>query len=130
MMPELFRKYRVLFYKDGCRHCRLLYFIQRMNGKLPVHKRIKMIECSLYDLYKIPTDPLQVLFSGLFSGYPTTFIDGEKIDGANSTIESEEYYKSLLEEDFTIPEQSTNKFLKDCEYAKKGLFKNKVICVN
>lgn len=127
MMPEIFRKYRILFYKDGCHRCRILYFIPRINEKLPPGKKIKMIECTAYDRYGIPTDPLQILFSKLFTGYPTAFIDGEIIDGANSKIESEEYFQSLLEDDFEIPEQSRHKFLKDCEYKKEGLIRG-VIC--
>jgi hypothetical protein len=87
-----------------------------------------MVECSFYQRYKIITDPLIILYSKHFDGYPTIFIGNIKIDGANSRIESETYFRELMMEHFIVPEFSDLQFNKQCEISKKGIFKNKIVC--
>ena len=128
MNQEMFNKIRVLFVIQGCQHCRVwLEFIERINAKLPIHKRIKIVDCTYYQNYHILTDQLIALYNKHFDGFPCMFIGNLKISGMNSRIEAEEYLSSLLEEEFIIPEFNERKFNKDCEI-KDSMFKQKVIC--
>lgn len=106
----------------------LMEFVERLNFKLPIDKRIKVIDCTQYQNYGIVTNQLILLYSKHFDGFPTTFIGNTKISGSNSRIEYETFLYGLLEDEFIVPEQNKHKFIKDCEYNKKGLFKGKVIC--
>lgn len=129
MQPKLYRKINVLFYMNSCPHCRTLCeFIERINCKLPIEKQIKMVECTYYQKYGVISDPLLQMYSKKFDGYPTLFAGSIKISGTNSKIESYEFIKGLLEEDFVMPEQSNHKFLKNCELNKSGWLRGKVIC--
>ena len=129
MTPEQFRKNRVMFYLDSCPHCRgILEFISKINLKLPIEKRIKLVECGIYQRNGIVTDPLQLLYNEKFNGFPTIFIGNIQLNGSNSRFESEATINALLEEDFVIPEYSSKKFNKDCSFNKKGLFKGKILC--
>lgn len=96
--------------------------------KLPVDKRVKVVDCTIYQRYGIVTDPLITLYSKHFTGFPVAFIGNRKVDGANSQIESEELYNSILEEDFIVQEYNDKKFNKECEIYGRGIFKRRVIC--
>ena len=128
MTPQQFRKYRILFIKQKCEHCRkVIGFIERINSKLPIDKRVRVIDCTMYQDYGILNDPLIQLFSKSFDGYPTAFISGIKVSGANSRVEIETYINDLLEDDFIIGESNERRFNKDCEVSK-GLFRGEVVC--
>ncbi|MEK6878722.1 MAG: hypothetical protein AABY22_03895 [Nanoarchaeota archaeon] len=129
MNQQFFNNNRVAFMVDMCQHCRVWKeFIERINMKLPVNKRIKMVDCTYFQKYGILTDNLISLYNKHFSGFPTIFIGSIKISGANSRIEAETYLKALLEEEFIIPEYTEQKFNKDCEFIKRGLFGKRLVC--
>ena len=128
MNNKTFSKIRVAFIIQGCPRCRLICeFIERINAKLPVYKRIQVIDCTYYNNYKITENYLINLYGKHFDGFPTLFIGNKKISGANTRIESEAFLSSLLEEEYDIPEYSDKKFNKKCEF-KKGIFGRKIIC--
>lgn len=128
MNTQQYKKYRVLFISSGCPHCRkYLEFIERINIKLPINKQIKIIDC-VYTQYGIIDDPLIALFDKHITGYPTLFLDGQKIDGMNTRFEAETYLKAYVENEFYTPEYTEGKFNKQCEVIKSGGFKQKIKC--
>lgn len=129
MNNQFFNKMRACFVMQGCSHCRiLLEFIESINFKLPIDKRIKVVDCTLYQSYGIVTDNLILLYSKYFDGYPTLFIGNTKISGSHTRIEYETYLHDLLEDEFVIKESSEHKFNKNCEIKKKGYLKGRAVC--
>jgi len=129
MNNKFFNKSRVAFVMMGCSHCRtLLEFIERINFKLPIQKRIKVIDCTLYQNYGLVTDNLILLYSKYFDGYPTLFMGNTKISGAHTRIEYETFLHDLLEDEFVIQESSEHKFNKECSFKKSGIFKGVALC--
>ena len=128
MNQQVFNKLRLAFFVEGCLHCRTWKdFIQRINGKLPIEKRIKIIDCTEFQKYNIISDPLIVLYNKHFDGFPCIFIGNLKISGSNSRIESETYLTALLEDEFIVSEYDDRKFNKECEF-KKVAWKQRVVC--
>jgi len=128
MMPEIFRKINIAFTIQNCPHCRILNsFIERINYKLPSPEKIRMVDCTYAQKYGINNEILS-LFGKSFDGFPTVFIHGIKIIGANSKVESYETLHALLCDKLIVRESNENKFIKQCEFNKKGAFKNRVIC--
>lgn len=129
MNQETFNKLRVCFFIQSCPRCRILCeFIERINFKLPYSKQIKMVDCTLYQNYRVLDNPLIALYNKSFDGFPCVFFGNTKISGANTRFQSEAFLKGLFEEDFIYPEQSEGKFNKECFFSNKGIFKHKVIC--
>lgn len=129
MNSEMFNKRRILFFIQGCSYCRrILEIIPRINARLPIHKRIKLIDCTYYQRYGILTDPLIALYAKNFTGYPTLFIGPTKTEGFHSKIESEIYMYSHVDKEFIIGESNKYTFNKDCEFATQGKFKGEIIC--
>ena len=134
---EVLLKSRVCFVRSFCPHCHLvLQVIERLNQNLPINKRIEVIDCYNYDYLKVPKPKILKIFEPFLEGYPTCFIDGEKIDGANTQIEWISYVKSRLANEFIIPydyttiinnEQVELRYEKECKFKKK-LFTKRVIC--
>ena len=124
MDNKTFSKNRVLFKVDNCDHCILLRFIEKINMKVAIDKRVKVVDCTIYQNYGIITDHLILLYNKYISGYPVAFIGNRKIDGANSQIESEALYNAILDDDFIVNEYNKRKFNKVCAYVKKGLFRS------
>ena len=130
MEPSQFRKYRILFVKSSCIHCRkYLEFIERINLKLPIDKRIKIIDCTMAQ-YGIIDNPLIVLLDKQIEGYPTLIFDGLKISGINSAIETKVFLETYLNKEFIVYEDNNFMFNSDCEFKKGGLFNKKVVCKN
>src|SRR3990167_4996689 len=123
MNQEFFTNQRVLFIIQGCHHCRkIMEFIERINMKLPIDKRIKLVDCTLSQNYGIIDNPLIEVYAKHFDGFPSLFIGSLKIVGANSRIEIESYLTALLEEEFIYPEYSNGKFNKECKFVKSKIF--------
>ena len=136
---ELFSKARILFKIRSCGYCRLYdEFIETINAKLPIGKRITIIDCTDYHDFKIITDSRIPIFEKYIEGsYPCLFIDGIRIQGSNSREELEAFVKSLLSEDFIINEDLVIEvedkdypiqFNQDCHYEKKGFFRRHIVC--
>jgi len=127
MDNKTFNKLNVLFIETGCPHCRLTLFTEKINQKLPVKERIKIVDCEYYTKYGIVTDPLINLFSKHISGFPTLFIRGKVVNGVNTKIEYETLLNAIFHELYIVPEENEFIWRGDCEYTKNKLF-NKVIC--
>jgi len=130
MNPETFRKLNVCFIVQECARCRILCeFIERINMKLPINERIRIIDCTYYQKYGIIDNPLIAIYDKSFSGFPTIFLkNGIKINGTNTRIESETFLKTLLQDMYVIKEDNEFVFDKKCSYQDKGLFKHKIVC--
>ena len=128
---ELLLKSRLLFTINDCEHCKLyLRFIQRINAKLPLDKRITVINCSNYHDYDIIDDRRIPIFINYYGGsYPTLFINGGIIKGANSQAELEAWIKARLEYDFVLEEDLEDlTFNKQCKYVKNKWFGRHLEC--
>ncbi|MEM3075069.1 MAG: hypothetical protein QW727_03970 [Candidatus Pacearchaeota archaeon] len=129
MNYEFFNKNRVIFILQGCYYCRkVMPIIERINMKLPIDKRIKIIDCSLYNNYGIIDNPLIEMYGKHFDGFPTLFIGNLKISGANTIEEYYYYLNPLLEGDYMVPEYTNQKFNKECEFKNKWYFLKRVVC--
>ena len=131
MKPEIFRKLNVIFITDNCSRCRILCeFIERINIKLPINERFKIVNCTYYQKFGIITDPLIQMYSKHFDGFPTIFFkNGIKISGASTRIEMEIILKTLFHELFVVHEDNPYIFNKECEFTKNRLFGG-VVCKN
>lgn len=129
MNAEQYNKYNIVFIKNGCDRCRVLcQFIHRLNIKLPINRRIRIINCSYSQQYGIIDDPLISLFDKSFDSFPTLFIEGVKVVGVNSREEIETYLYTYFHNYFIVTEDNPFMFNKDCEIKQKGIFKGKIIC--
>ncbi len=92
---------RFLLVRSGCPHCReFLKAIRIVNLKLPLEKKIKIIDCAEWENYGIIIEPVMEKFEkdGLKEGYPLCFIDGIIIEPAPKDV-LKVYVEKLLEED-------------------------------
>ncbi len=137
MDRKLFLNNRVLFVRSNCPHCKIwLTFIERINMNLPIEKRIRVIDCKKLEDFGIIEHPLIRAYKKYIEGYPTMFIDGQKIDGANTREEMEAYLKGRLFNEFIVTPNMTViadgkefdlLFRKQCQF-KNTLFGRKIIC--
>lgn len=130
MNTELFQKCRILFTIRFCNHCKIYnQVLEKINFKLPIDKRIQIIDCTKYHDFEIVDNPLISIFAKYIDGsYPTLFFEGEVVRGANSKEELEAWLYNRLYNDFIIEEK--NKFLMrggECEW-KKTIWGKKPIC--
>jgi len=101
---------RFLFVVDGCQHCGIWEkFIRQFNMMLKPNKRIKIVDCTYYDMYNILTDPIIKLYESRLDGYPVLFIGDARKDGAESVIECMAWLLRRLYADFIFP--PSNEFL-------------------
>lgn len=125
MNKEFFYKYRILFHKQNCVHCnKYMSFIQRINAKLSINKRIILVDCTYWQNYRIITNPFIALFNKYIQGFPLLIIDGMLINGINSKIETEAFLMSYLQKDFIVAEHNKYRFNKECDYDSKG----RIVC--
>ena len=128
-----------IFSIRGCGYCRLYCeFIETINLKLPLYKQIKIIDATMYHDYGIITNSLIPIFIKYYKGgYPSFFINGELISGANSVEELKARIIPYFSDYFIIKEDLSTEvdgkeyewlFDKDCRYVKKGLFGGKLEC--
>ncbi|HJX49871.1 MAG TPA: hypothetical protein VJ438_00230, partial [Candidatus Nanoarchaeia archaeon] len=86
---KMFMKARILFVLDNCHFCaRWKEFIERINIELPIEKRIKVIDMTIYERLGVSTNPLIKLFYKYIPDkYPSLFFEGVILTGANSRVE-------------------------------------------
>ena len=124
---------RILFIRQGCPYCaKWEKFIYSLNQELKLDKRIKVIDCTKYHNYGIYDDPIIKLFEEDFDSFPTLFFEGEKKEGANSTIECKAWLvtRLLLAGDFIFPKSpeylpEINDYMifdKKCKYINKRVY--------
>lgn len=121
---------RFLFVVNDCLHCAIWKkFIRQFNMQLKPNKRIKIIDCTYYDMYDICVDPVVKLYEDKLDGYPVLFIGDSRKDGAESVDECIAWLFARLFNDFIFPQ--SNKFLptigmpllfnKTCRYSRGRL---------
>ena len=121
---------RFLFIVNGCPHCAIWEkFIWEFNMKLSPNKRIKIINCTYYDMYGILTDPVIKQYEDRLDGYPVLFIGNSRKDGAETVAECKAWIFARLFSDFIF--QQKNPFLstigqpllfnKTCKYSRGRL---------
>lgn len=128
-LEHLYKNTRALYVLNSCKHCRKWKeFIERLNFKIELGKRIEVIDCTMYDKFGVVTNPLIKVFEKYIKEYPTLIFDGVLISGTNSREEAEAYIRTALRNDFILPTEIKNIFNKDCHFEKKGfLIKRKVL---
>ena len=106
MINNLISRGRFLFIKSDCPYCSLYKkFIFKLNNELKPEKRIRIIDCTRYDLYGVCDNPIIKIFERHLESYPTLFIDGSKKVGANSVLECKAWLKARLFTDFYFEQE-------------------------
>lgn len=120
---------RILFVIDGCEHCaKWKSVVDRINIEVPVNKRIRVIDCTSYNLLGITNNPLIRLFDQYLSGYPSLFYNKAHLEGANSKEEVEAFIRSALHDDFIVPRYNGLLFNLKCKFKKTIFGKNTILC--
>lgn len=126
---QIYFNSRILFVIDGCPHCmNYKRFIERLNLELPFEKRIRVINATVFNTLGIVDDPMIGLFDKYIDGYPTLFLNGIKITGANSQEEAEAFIKAAVHKDFIVPRDNPYLFDKDCRYSKNKFGRKILTC--
>lgn len=121
---------RFLFVVDGCPHCAIWEkFISQFNMLLKPNKRVKVIDCTYYDMYGICVDPVVRLFEREIDGYPIMIINGAVKDGAENLIECKAWLQARLFNDFIFAQRNeylpiigkSTMFNKTCKYSQGRL---------
>lgn len=89
-----------LMTRRGCPHCRaFIKAIKLINIKLPVEKRIQIVDCFAWENYGIELEPIMRKFSKeLKEGYPICYINGILVEPSPPDV-LKAYISKLLEED-------------------------------
>lgn len=88
-----------LLTKRGCPHCRnTMKVINKLNWRLPVDKRIIIVDCFAWEEFKIDYPPIMRKFEkdGSLEGYPHLYLSGIQVEPAPTN----EILKVFLEEFF------------------------------
>lgn len=98
---------RFLLVRFKCPYCREFQkAIKLINLRLPVNRRIKIVDCMHWENYRVKLEPIMDKFSSkLFSGYPLCFITKEGIEQGIILEPSDAdmlktYLNKFLEEEF------------------------------
>lgn len=135
MNSEYFMKARIVFVIQNCVKCSIWKsFIEKYNSKIPIEKRIQVIDVTKYHDFGIIENPLIRIFHKFlfkdkgYADYPIMFFEGERIEGASTRLEMEAWLKTKLFNDFIINEHSEKYMLnEECQYVDTFLGR-KVIC--
>jgi hypothetical protein len=130
-MKSLYGESRLLFTIESCPFCNVWkQFIERINMKLPLDKRINLIDCTRYYDFGIVENPLILRFNKYIGGsFPTLFFDGFKINSTSTRLEVETFMRTLVLNEFIIKEENPYLFAKNCDIIKHGIFQEKLQCV-
>jgi len=94
---------RMLLTRRRCPVCRdFLRVILKINQRLPVEKRIKIIDCYEWEEFGVRGIPLmdKLEKEGLSEGFPFLYISGIIVEPAPTTEILETVLTNLLKEDF------------------------------
>lgn len=90
---------RILLKKRQCPICiNYLGVVQRINARLPIDKRIQVVDTSDYEEHGINLSP--IINHLQWSGTPTLFINGIKVVGATTKEHIRGFLESFLKEEF------------------------------
>ena len=126
-------KLRILYVIDKCKTCFIWKsIIHKYNIKVPIIKRIRVVDCTRYHDYGILGDAsiryLMIALKEDYINYPVLLFDGRKIQGGSTREEVEAFLKTLLYKDMIIKEDAKYMFNKNCTYQDTPLKNHKVIC--
>lgn len=96
---------RFLLTRRGCPFCnQAIKVINRINPKLPIDKRIRIVDCANWEDFGVRDIPLMDIFDklGLNDGYPFLYIDGIVIEPAPTQEILKTLLLSMLKEDLII----------------------------
>jgi len=74
--------------------------------QLKPNKRIKIIDCTSYDMYGICVDPIVKLYEDELDGYPVFFNGDSRKDGAESVEECKAWLFAICFNDFIFPQKN------------------------
>lgn len=92
---------RVLLIQQGCPAClEYLRVLPKINLRLPIEKKIKIIDCFEWEQFGIKPHPIMNKFGNDFQDYPLLYLDGVLITGASWVDQLKIFLEKYLEEDF------------------------------
>ncbi len=93
---------RLLLFKRGCTGClQYLKVLPKINLRLPLDKRIKMINCSEFEEFGLKTHPIMDRFNSKdFQSYPLLYLDGILVVGVAWSEQLNIFLETYLKGDF------------------------------
>ena len=95
---------RFLLTKKGCPFCRdAVKVINKLNLRLPLDKRIRVIDCWEFEEFGFNNIPLMKIFEKEgFDSYPFLYIDGCILEPAPTTEQLNILLKTFLKQEMLI----------------------------
>lgn len=93
---------RYLLIRKGCPFCRdNVRIISKLNLRLPVEKRIRIVDCYEWEEFGLKNIPIMKLFDKveIQEGFPFLYIDGIIINPAPTPEQLNIFLKTFLKED-------------------------------
>ena len=93
---------RLLLIRKGCRGCReYLRVLPKINLRLPIDKKIKIIDCFEWDEFGMKSHPIMDSFKREdFTDYPLLYLNGILITGVLFAEQLRIFLEQYLKEDF------------------------------
>ena len=93
---------RVLLIKKGCNGCReYLRVLPSINLRLPIEKKIKIIDCFEWEEFGMKSHPIMDSFNpNDFTDYPLLYLNGILITGVLFAEQLKIFLERYLKEDF------------------------------
>jgi len=96
---------RFLLVRKGCPFCRqFIKIVSKLNLRLPIDKRIRIIDCYEWEEFGLRNMPLmdKLEKDGLSEGFPFCYVDGIIVEPAPTQEQLKIVFETLLKEDFII----------------------------
>ncbi len=95
---------RFLIIRNNCKAClELVRIVPRINLRLPIDKRIKIINNFEWEKFKLKRNLIQERFTNEeFPDYPLLYLDGILIQGSLWAEQMQHYLDTFLQKDFII----------------------------
>ena len=96
---------RFLLVRTGCPFCReAIKVISKLNLKLPIEKRIRIIDCYEWESYGLKNIPIMDVFNkmGLKEGYPFFYLDGIITEPFPTSEQLKIFLKTFLKSEFIV----------------------------
>lgn len=135
MKRDFYSSIRVLFILNSCSHCReYAKFIETLNMKLPMDKKIKVVNVTNYYDFGIIDDPLIMVFKKyLEGGFPVLFFDSMRLDGSRNVEELKRFMYTLVFDELIIRDRNDYEYVKymynkNCKFVDKRIFGGNLVC--
>ena len=93
---------RFLLTRMGCPYCRqFIKVISKLNLRLPIDKRIKIIDCFEFEHFGLKNIPLmnKLEKDGLSEGFPFCYLDGIVVEPSPTSEQLKIFLETYLKED-------------------------------